>query len=498
MNVPLNIRGYAPDLDPLTPGIMTNCAAIIPSMKGMRAAPSASDAGLNAIAGACKGGAVIRKLDASTRFFAGSAAKIEENTSGATWTDRTRAVGGAYTLGEVNRWRFAQFGDYTLAAAKSDTLQVSQSAAFADIAGAPKADIVETVGQFVMLLNTNEVTYGDSADRWFCSGIGDHTVWTPAVATQCATGRLTSTSGPLRGGRRLGDAMIAYKDRAMFLGVYSGPPLIWDWREISDSVGAPCHEVIVPVATRGGGAAHIFMGYDDFYYYDGSRPIPIPNPVKKTIFEAVDKTYLYRSWAVHDRINSLIYFFFVSTSSGTIDSCVVYNYRKDTWLDSWGRHDLTIEAAVEYVTAGVTYDGLGAIYSTYDTNIPFSYDSPYWINNYPSPAIFNTSHKVATLTGTPGNSSFTLAEAGNDSDVMTLRRARFRYLTAPSSATLQNAYKMLAGDSFTNDATTTLADGKFDVLRSARWHRLTHAASGTLEIPHEKGALLDMVVDGEQ
>lgn len=497
MNIPVPVRGYCPDLSPDTRGIITSCTAVVPSIKGIKAAPSASDVGLNALAAACKGGAVVRKLDASTRLFAGSAVALYENASGAAWTDRTRAVGGAYTLGEANRWRFAQFGDYSLAAAKSDTLQASQAGAFANIAGAPKASIVETVGQFVMLLDTSEATYGDSPDRWFCSGIGDHTVWTPAAATQCASGRLTSTSGPIRGGRRLGDSMVAYKDRGMFLGVYVGSPLVWDWREVSDSVGAPCHEVIVPIATRGGGAAHIFLGYDDFYYYDGSRPVPLPNPVKKTLFDSIDKTYLYKSWAVHDRINTLIYFF-VSTSGGTLDACYVYNYRKDDWRDAWGRNDMTIEAALEYVTAGVTYDDLGTIYSTYDTSIPFSFDSPYWVSGYPLPAIFNSSHKVATLTGTPGSSSFTMAELGDDNDVMLLRRARPRYLTAPSSATLSNAYKMLSGDSYTNGATTTLASGKFDLLRSARWHRLTHNASGAMEIPHADAMLIDYEVEGTE
>jgi hypothetical protein len=498
MNDPIHIHGYAPDLDPATPGIITACAALVPSMKGMKAAPSSSDVGLNALSAACKGSAVIRKLDNSTRFIAGSATKLEENVSGASWTDRTRVVGGAYSLGADTRWRFAQFGDFTLAIAKSDLLQVSSSGAFADVAGAPKAEIVDTVGQFVMLLNTNEAVFGDSPDRWFCSGIGTHTVWTPALATQCASGRLTSSQGPLRGGRRLGDAMVAYKDRSMFLGVYVGPPLVWDWREVSDTVGAPCQEVIVPITTKGGGAAHILMGHDDFYYYDGSRPVPIQNPVKKTIFEAINRSFISRSWALHDRSNSIIYFFFVTTAGGVIDSGVAYNYRKDQWIDAWGRHDLTIEAAAEYVSPGVTYDELGTLYSTYNTDIPFSYDSPFWVAATPSPAIFNTSHKVNTLSGTPGASSFTLSDIGNDNDIVTVRRARPRYLTAPSSATLQNSYKMLSGESFTNDATTSLDTGKFDFIRSARWHRLSHSATGNMEIPHARGMLLDTVPDGEE
>ena len=498
MRIPLNLRGYCPDLSPQTPGIILDCSAIVPSFSGISAAPSFSDVGLDALAAACRGAGVVRKLDASTRFIAGTAANIYENSSGTTWTDITRASGGDYSLGEANRWRIAQYGDTTLMAAKTETLQQSSSGAFADVSGAPKASIVETVGQFAMLFDTNEVTFGDSPDRWFGSAIGDVTDWTPSVATQCATGRLTSTSGPIRGARRLGEAIVAYKDHAMFLGVYVGPPLIWDWREVSDAVGAPCHEVIVPVTTRTGGAAHIFMGYEDFYYYDGSRPVPIPNPVKKTVFQDIEKSFLYRSYALHDRINSLIYFFYVSTSGGDIDSCVVYNYRKDQWLDSWGRDDRTIEATAEYVTAGPTYDELGDLYSTYDTNIPFSYDSPFWVSGYPVPAVFNSSHKVGSLTGTPGNSSFTVTDFGDDSQFTTLSRVRMRYRSTPGSASLANAYKNLSGDSLTNDTTTALSDGKFDVMRSARWHRLTHTCTGAMELPHEAAMTIDLEKDGDE
>jgi len=486
MRLNVKLKGYAPDLDPATPGIFTNAVSVIPSMRGHKAAPSPQDTGLAALAAACKGGAVIRKLDNSSRLFAGTATAMYENVSGTTWTDRTRAVGGAYALGDANRWRVAQFGDATLFASKSDTLQFTTSGALANVTGAPKSEIVETVGQFVMLLNTNEATFGDSTSRWWCSGIGDYTVWTPAISTQCATGLLSSSQGPIRAGRRLGDSMVAYKDKSMFIGQYVGPPVVWDWREVSDTVGAPCQEAVVPISTRAGGTAHIFMGFHDFYYYDGARPIPIGNPLKKTVFDSLQKTYRYKTWALHDPIDSLIYFHFVSSSVGDIDACVVYNYRKD----EWGTDPRVIEAAVEFITAGVTYDGLGALFATYNTDIPFSYDSPFWVTGSSQPAIFKADHKIYTLTGTPGAASFTLAELGDDGPCSMVRRVRPRYITAPSSASLDNAYKMRAGDSFTNDGTTTLSSGQFDVMREASWHRLTHNSSGDME-------LADLAIDFE-
>jgi len=272
----------------------------------------------------------------------------------------------------------------------------------------------------------------------------------------------------------------------MFIGQYVGPPVVWDWREVSDTVGAPCQEAVVPIVTKLGGAAHIFMGYQDFFYYDGSRPVSIGNPLKKTIWDELNKTYRHKVATLHDQINSNIYFHFVASSTGVIDACAVYNYRKN----EWGRDDKAIEACVEFIAAGVTYDDLGTLFATYDTNIPFSYDSPNWTNGSSSPAIFKTDHKLYTLTGTPANSSFTLSELGDDARCTMVQRVRPRYLTAPSSATLENAYKMLAGEQFTNDTTTALSTGKFDVMREAKWHKLTHNANGNME-------LADLAIDFE-
>src|SRR5262245_4102599 len=134
--------GYAPDVDPKIPGIITDCTALVPSLKGMKGAPTAQTRLLPALASACRGAALLVKLDASTRLFAGAATKLYEAAS-TSWTDVTRAAGGNYALGTGNTWRFAQRGDVSFATAKSDILQSSTSGAFANnAANAPKAAIV--------------------------------------------------------------------------------------------------------------------------------------------------------------------------------------------------------------------------------------------------------------------------------------------------------------------------------------------------------------------
>ena len=200
------ILGFAPDFDSTAPGILTDCSRLVPTPSGYTSAQSPITAGLPALAAECRGAAVMRKLDNSKRIFAGTQTKLYQQ-SGSTWADVSRATN--YTGGTDNRWRFVQFGDVSLAVNQTEPLQASSSGAFSDVAGSPKARLIESVAGFVMLAGTNEATYGDSTDRWWCSGLYDHTVWTPSIATQCATGRLVDAPGDIRALKRLGNDVVA-------------------------------------------------------------------------------------------------------------------------------------------------------------------------------------------------------------------------------------------------------------------------------------------------
>ncbi|MDE2102842.1 MAG: hypothetical protein KGL39_36700, partial [Patescibacteria group bacterium] len=169
------LQGFTPDADTTQPGILTDCTNFIPYEKGMKGAPSlVTPSSVPALAAACNGSAIVTKLDDSRRVFAGTTTALYE-LSGGSWTAVTRGT-GAYTGGSDTRWSFAQFGDATLAADLTDTIQRSNgSGAFADIATAPKAKIIFSVGAFVMALNTVDGTYGTSPDRWWCCASSDDT-----------------------------------------------------------------------------------------------------------------------------------------------------------------------------------------------------------------------------------------------------------------------------------------------------------------------------------
>src|SRR5512139_2415197 len=127
--------GYAPDLDPATPGVLTSVTNVVPSQRGMKGAPTGGSTGYAALAAECRGAAVLTKLDGTARFIAGTAVKLYEGASAA-WTERTRGGGtpSNYTTGSAGRWRFAVFGNSVLAVngRGADALQRSPTDVFAD------------------------------------------------------------------------------------------------------------------------------------------------------------------------------------------------------------------------------------------------------------------------------------------------------------------------------------------------------------------------------
>ena len=462
--------GYAPDIDQTTPGVITDCNAIIPTFKGLKAAPGANDGGIDALASTCFGAASLRDLDNSIRTFAGVATKIYEQ-SGSSWVD---VSGSAYNAAIDQPWRFAQFGNVALASNKGDAIQASATGNFAAISGAPKAAVIETVNQFVFALNINDGA--DKPNGYACCALGDYTDWVESVATQSISGTLDTTPGPISAGKRFGSNLVVYKAESVFLFRYAGAPTVWDIEEIPGSVGAVSQEAVVSVGTPEH-PEHIFWGKNDIYRYDGSRPIPIGSPIRETVFGELSQLYASRVKTIHDPINTLVYFFY-PTSLGTIDKCVVYNYK----TDKWGRDNRTIEAAFDYVSPGISWDTIDTYYPTWDSITDVSWDSPFWTAQNVTPAVFNASHQIQTLDGISGSWYITTGDYGDNNTFSLLDRVKPKYLTANANVTMTNYYRDDQGVSLTSDITTNQSSYRFDVLRSSRWHRFMFNGSGAMEM----------------
>lgn len=464
--------GFRPDIDPSTQGVITECENVVPVLTGMKGRPSVASTLLPALAASAVGAAVVKKLDGTSRFFAGTSTRIYEAAT-SSWTDRSKG-GAAYSAGTF--WRFAQFGNDTLAINNVDIVQQSSTAAFSDVTGSPKASVIAAAAGFVMLGATNEGTYGDQTDRWWCSSYQDATsasAFTPSVTTQCTTGRLVDAPGPILGMVALGSRFVAYKARSMFLGTYVGAPSVWSWEQVPGEIGCSSQEAVISIQT-----AHYFIGESNFYKYDGTLPIPIGDDIKKYFFRNLNKAYKSIIRSLHIEEESQIWFFYPSGISTTNNAAIVYNYV----TEQWGACTISVECPVDYLSGAITWDGMGTLYSTWDDLPLISYDSPFWLQSTRLPAIFNTSHVMQALTGVSAGGSLTTGDIGTDSTYSTMTRARPRFVSAPTSGTMVNYYRNETGSALTQGDTATMTSGKFDVLRSARWHRLKYTFVGDFEI----------------
>ena len=468
------ILGFTPDADPTTPGVLTFCFNFIPTEKGMAGGPTPVTAvtGLAALAAECRGAAVLVDTTGVRRNFAGTQTKLYELTS-STWTDVARV--GDYTGSSENRWMFAQFGNIALATNDVEPIQFSASGDFADITGAPDARIIVAAKDFVIAFNTNDGTYGDQSDRWWCSGFQDYSDWTPAVATQCTTGRLVGVPGDLTAGATLGAYVVAYKERGMYLGQYVGAPIVWQWDQVPGEVGCVGPEAVVDI-----GGAHFFVGPDNIWMYDGTRPTPVATgQIRQWFFNDLSATYKYRTIVHYDRQNQRIWIFYPSASStGRPDRAIVYHLVSR----QWGVANRSVEAVFQFITPGITWDTLSTISSTWDALPSIPWDSQSWQAAGRALAYFNTSHELKSLTGTSDASSFSTGDMGEDDQVLYADPFRVRFLTTPTFAEAVGYTRDTAGGALTTNSSSVMADGKFNIRQSGRLHRYSINMTGDNEV----------------
>jgi hypothetical protein len=466
--------GFAPDADPTTAGVLTSVKNIVPYEYGVRGAPTAiTPLSTPALANTCLGAATISKLDDSRRTFAGTTTKLYELSAGA-WVDVST---GSYTGGVDTVWSFAQFGDSTLAADLSDTIQRSPgSGIFAPIATAPKAKIIFSIGAFVMALNTVDGTYGTSPDRWWCSAASDDTLWTPSVATLATTGRLVSAPGKIIAGGKLGEYAVAYKERAIYVGQFIGAPAVWDWLQVpGGEAGCVGQEAWCAI-----GSYHFIVGQDRFWRFDGSRPVPVGDGiVTRWFYDNSTPSTRYKTKCFFDAQVSIVWIFFCHGSSASINKALIFHVK----TEQWGLVDIAIETAMHYVAAGITIDTMSSVHSTIAAFTDISFDSQYWQSGGRLLSVFNNSHQLQVLAGDTGSSSITTGDIGDDDVVSLLSKVRPRFAgLAPLTAVAETSSKMNSGDAFAIADTSSISDGRFDVLHSARWHKAVIDFTGNFKL----------------
>lgn len=462
--------GFFPDADDHTEGVITNVEMMVPTLRGYKGAPSLVPQ-TAALSAACRGAVAAFLLDNTNRLFAGTQTKLYE-LSGTTWSDVTAAAGD-YVGSADSVWRFAQFGNITLAVNGTDATQKSiTTGVFSALAGAPKAYCIDTVAGFVFLANYND---GSAVkDGVFWSAYQDYTIWTPSAATQCGNLRLLDTPGEIRALKGLQKYAVAYKENSIYLGVNTESNLLWGFNLVSDKIGTYSHEAVVKAET-----SHYFIGSNGIYQFTaGSIPQAIDDGIRDWFLADLNKQFAYKIRGVYDKLNSLIFWYYPSTGSSTLDSCLVYHVK----TRKWSRANRSIEVCLELITPAQTYAGLLTAYATYAVIPSVTYGGSFWNNLSTNMAVVSTDHMIYTLTGVSSSSSITSGTLGDDMQFTLLKRVQPRFVNDADSGTMTNYYRLTDGSSYVTDNTVDMSSNRFDVLRSARWHKVKTSYTGDVEV----------------
>jgi hypothetical protein len=237
----------------------------------------------------------------------------------------------------------------------------------------------------------------------------------------------------------------------------------------------------------------VFVGDDDIWLYDGTRPTPIASALRQWFFNDSSATYRYRTIVTHDKQNSRVWFFYPSAASttGQPDSAIVWHRRNGRW----GRANRTIEAAFQYVTPGLTWDTLNTLSSTWDALPDIPWDSQSWQAGGRALAVFDSTHDIKTLSGVGADSTLTLGDYGEDYRDTFVRSVKLRYITEPTTGSVQGYTKQGPGKTLTVADTGTLSDSKYDVRQTGRFHRFAFSHTGNTEF---NGFVMDAMPTGRR
>lgn len=325
---------FSPDGDAAwdnNPGALTSVTDLVPSKRGslvgyvcgssLQVSGNTFD---EATYGKPVAGRILKQNDGTARMFVGTRGRIMENTVASGWLDRSR--GTNYSASTTN-WSFCGYGNVTIACNKLDATQYSTTGAFADLSGAPKANLCCTQANFVMLADYDDGTntYGDG---WYCSGLADYTHWTNSIASQSASGRLLATPGKITALVPVRDGIVAFKEDSIYIGEYVGPPVVWSWRLISDHIGCSAPNGVAVV-----NGVLYFIHRTGPYKFDGSYPQAIGQAVNQHIANTLadQSKYALFQAGLSEYANVIFWYMRDPTNDATTPIAWAYNYVTGKW-----------------------------------------------------------------------------------------------------------------------------------------------------------------------
>jgi hypothetical protein len=305
------------------------------------------------------------------------------HSSGATVTDASSFFAwNAAASGDIvtapGLWSLDNFGNKLIATISGgETFEWDSNPTDANstratiITGAPTASafsLVSTPDRHLIFFGT-ETTVGTSStqDPMFIrfSSQEDINTYAPSATNTAGTQRLADGS-KIMGAIRGRDAIYIWTDTALFIMRFVGPPFTFSFQQ----VGTNCGLIAQNAAVEVDGAAY-WMSENGFFRYTGKLE-SLPCLVEDFVYDDINLTPRQHINAGLNNLFGEIMWFYPSSSSGTVNRMVAYNYldssnERPVWTTGTLARTTWQDSAVFGKPHATEYDSSGTTATT-DTN----------------------------------------------------------------------------------------------------------------------------------
>lgn len=457
-------RGWLPDYVPfgIPKGGLIKAKNLLPYDEKYGPIPGKLDYSSSTISGSSRGCYNMVINDVGYPII-GTTTKLYRLNADKTLTDKTKAA-TTYACGE-NQWQFVTYGKWTIATNYADSVQkhtdISHPAdLFVDLGGTPpKAKYALMEKGHLILGYCHDGTERPNRLTW--SGFENLESYTPDLATGADYQDIPDAE-MITGLGKAGNYIGVFHNNSITVGTYIGAPYTFalDYNKIMN-IGA------IRYSTISIGDYCFFLSMNGIYVFTGTEAISIGEGVERFVINNINLPYSYLINTLHDPVNHLVYWFYPSTGSTTIDKVLIYNYKAKKF--TYGEID--IQSAFIMKSAAITLDDLDTYYSSLD-DIPYSLDSSRWTAGSKMIAGINPStSKVCTLTGDALEWDIETGEYGLTGQTIDIEgvRARVNLATGEVSSRVGGRYNEDEVRVYTEWATVNENTGIIDIRTSNRY-----------------------------
>ena len=149
------------------------------------------------------------------------------------------------------------------------------------------------------------------------------------------------TPGKIMAIRRLGDYLFVYKEDGLLAISYTGGDTIFSKELVTTQAGLLAPQAIVELPH-----AHIFIGSDNVYHFDGSTVTPIGDAIKDYMINILKPSDTLKIFGYYNKKTGDVVFSFDSTVAhdNNRDRAITYN----TGTKTWSVRDMNMTAIGEY------------------------------------------------------------------------------------------------------------------------------------------------------